>query len=184
MKKSTHGKIDGIVQERRNSSVLAMELRLSCTNSSKCFMTCKRTHDSSKHIDLIGIFMSYTIFVLTILIAYVRRHKRWLRLGVLLFMEWAQLYVKLYYLIPRTPAHPPLTIPTFSLSENCNMIYPSKIYLELNFRTSLFVHQFFMSYFLKWYFQDPTKSAIIFRTGAPIFRDWLMCARLIEEQSI
>ena len=27
--------IDGLVQERRNSSALAMELRLSCTNSSK-----------------------------------------------------------------------------------------------------------------------------------------------------
>ena len=26
--------IDGLVQERRNSSVLAMELRLSCTNPS------------------------------------------------------------------------------------------------------------------------------------------------------
>ena len=26
--------IDGLVQERRNSSALAMELRLSCTNSS------------------------------------------------------------------------------------------------------------------------------------------------------
>ena len=29
--------IDGLVQERCNSSVLAMELRLSCTNPSKCF---------------------------------------------------------------------------------------------------------------------------------------------------
>ena len=28
--------IDGLVQERRNSSALAMELRLSCTNPSKC----------------------------------------------------------------------------------------------------------------------------------------------------
>ena len=28
--------IDGLVQERRNSSALAMELRLSCTNSSIC----------------------------------------------------------------------------------------------------------------------------------------------------
>ena len=27
-------RIDGLVQERRNSSALAMELRLSCTNSS------------------------------------------------------------------------------------------------------------------------------------------------------
>ena len=27
--------IDGLVQERRNSSVLAMELRLSCTNPPK-----------------------------------------------------------------------------------------------------------------------------------------------------
>ena len=27
--------IDGLVQERRNSSALAMELRLSCTNPSK-----------------------------------------------------------------------------------------------------------------------------------------------------
>ena len=32
----TKGKIDGLVQERCNSSVLAMELRLSCTNPSKC----------------------------------------------------------------------------------------------------------------------------------------------------
>ena len=30
----TH-EIDGLVQERRNSSALAMELRLSCTNPSK-----------------------------------------------------------------------------------------------------------------------------------------------------
>ena len=29
-------KIDGLVQERRNSSALPMELRLSCTNPSKC----------------------------------------------------------------------------------------------------------------------------------------------------
>ena len=28
--------IDGLVQERRNSSALAMELRLSCTNLSRC----------------------------------------------------------------------------------------------------------------------------------------------------
>ena len=28
--------IDGFVQERRNSSALAMELRLSCTNPSIC----------------------------------------------------------------------------------------------------------------------------------------------------
>ena len=28
--------IDGLVQERRNSSALTMELRLSCTNPSKC----------------------------------------------------------------------------------------------------------------------------------------------------
>ena len=28
--------IDGLVQERRNSSALAMELRHSCTNPSKC----------------------------------------------------------------------------------------------------------------------------------------------------
>ena len=31
--------IDGLVQERRNSSALAMELRLSCTNSSIWFIT-------------------------------------------------------------------------------------------------------------------------------------------------
>ena len=31
--------IDGLVQERRNSSALAMELRLSCTNPSIC-ITC------------------------------------------------------------------------------------------------------------------------------------------------
>ena len=29
------GQIDGLVQERRNSSALAMELRLSCINPSK-----------------------------------------------------------------------------------------------------------------------------------------------------
>ena len=28
--------IDGLVQERRNSSAIAMELRLSCTNPSLC----------------------------------------------------------------------------------------------------------------------------------------------------
>ena len=33
------GKIDGLVQERCNSSALAMELRLSCTNPSKCWVT-------------------------------------------------------------------------------------------------------------------------------------------------
>ena len=32
---ATH--IDGLVQERRNSSALAMELRLSCTNPSICY---------------------------------------------------------------------------------------------------------------------------------------------------
>ena len=31
--------IDGLVQERRNSSALAMELRLSCTNPSICEWT-------------------------------------------------------------------------------------------------------------------------------------------------
>ena len=30
--------IDGLVQERRNSSALAMVLRLSCTNPSKCYL--------------------------------------------------------------------------------------------------------------------------------------------------
>ena len=30
--RSSHAHIDGLVQERRNSSALAMELRLSCTN--------------------------------------------------------------------------------------------------------------------------------------------------------
>ena len=30
------GKIDGLVQERCNSSALAMELRLSCINPSRC----------------------------------------------------------------------------------------------------------------------------------------------------
>ena len=33
--------IDGLVQERRNSSALAMELRLSCTNPSICIMSYK-----------------------------------------------------------------------------------------------------------------------------------------------
>ena len=33
-----HYQIDGLVQERRNSSALAMELLLSCTNPSKCVM--------------------------------------------------------------------------------------------------------------------------------------------------
>ena len=32
--------IDGLVQEKRNSSALAMELRLSCTNPSICILTC------------------------------------------------------------------------------------------------------------------------------------------------
>ena len=32
--------IDGLVQERRNSSVLAMELRLSCTNPSIWYVKC------------------------------------------------------------------------------------------------------------------------------------------------
>ena len=32
----SHFRIDGLVQERRNSSALAMELRLSCTNPLKC----------------------------------------------------------------------------------------------------------------------------------------------------
>ena len=32
-----HCRIDGLVQERRNSSVLAMELRLSCIDPSICF---------------------------------------------------------------------------------------------------------------------------------------------------
>ena len=32
------GYIDGLVQERRNSSALAMELRLSCTNPSICYL--------------------------------------------------------------------------------------------------------------------------------------------------
>ena len=30
--------VDGLVQERRNSSALAMDLHLSCTNPSKCFV--------------------------------------------------------------------------------------------------------------------------------------------------
>ena len=34
----THHDIGGLVQERRNSSELAMELRLSCTNSSTCYL--------------------------------------------------------------------------------------------------------------------------------------------------
>ena len=33
--------IDGLVQERRNSSALAMELRLSCTNLSTCIPSSK-----------------------------------------------------------------------------------------------------------------------------------------------
>ena len=32
--------IDGLVQERHNSSVLAMELRLSCANPSICDILC------------------------------------------------------------------------------------------------------------------------------------------------
>ena len=35
--------IDGLVQERRNSSALAMELRLSCTNPSIYQFPCKKT---------------------------------------------------------------------------------------------------------------------------------------------
>ena len=31
--------INGLVQERHNSSALAMELRLSCTNTTICFYT-------------------------------------------------------------------------------------------------------------------------------------------------
>ena len=30
-------RVDGLVQERRNSSVLEMELRRSCTNPSRCW---------------------------------------------------------------------------------------------------------------------------------------------------
>ena len=37
---SQHPYIDGFVQERRNSSALAMELRLSCTNPSICNPGC------------------------------------------------------------------------------------------------------------------------------------------------
>ena len=33
---ATHGYVDGLAQERRNSSALTMELRLSYTNPSKC----------------------------------------------------------------------------------------------------------------------------------------------------
>ena len=41
----TNYQYDGLVQERRNSSVLAMELRLSCTNPSN-----KILRNSSQHI--------------------------------------------------------------------------------------------------------------------------------------
>ena len=42
MKNAWHGikQISGLVQERRNSSAFAMELHLSCTNSSKWCMSC------------------------------------------------------------------------------------------------------------------------------------------------
>ena len=43
--KGIHHQIDGLVQERRNSSVLAMELRLSCTNSSKCYSNISSIHE-------------------------------------------------------------------------------------------------------------------------------------------
>ena len=47
--------IDGLVQERRNSSVLAMELRLSCTNPSICSVECVSKNNSILSI----IFLCY-----------------------------------------------------------------------------------------------------------------------------
>ena len=53
-------KIDELVQKRRNSSALAMELRLSCISSSKCYMVLSEAGCSMKDVTRKGILlMSY-----------------------------------------------------------------------------------------------------------------------------
>ena len=49
--------IDGLVQERRNSSALAMELRLSCINPTKCARPWHITYpfDRNQHFSPSGL---------------------------------------------------------------------------------------------------------------------------------
>ena len=55
-----HGKhIDGLVQERRNSSALAMELRLSCTNASIC--NCIKLYEEWRGIVVVALFTCHTL---------------------------------------------------------------------------------------------------------------------------
>ena len=48
----TYHQLDGLVQERRNSSVLAMELRLSCINPSNWSLWDKLQWDGNEDIKL------------------------------------------------------------------------------------------------------------------------------------
>ena len=57
---------DGLVQERRNSSALAMELHLSCTNPSTLYVfTNIETHDSGVTKSMTGEASRVHIFDLT-----------------------------------------------------------------------------------------------------------------------
>ena len=51
--------VDGIVQERRNSSVLAMELRLSCINPSRCFCEFKLQSNSASATVMLYAILCY-----------------------------------------------------------------------------------------------------------------------------
>ena len=56
--------IDGLVQERRNSSALAMELRLSCTNPSRWCARCKQLDTNTPCIERMKIYwFHYTCFI-------------------------------------------------------------------------------------------------------------------------
>ena len=51
--------IDGLVQERRNSSALVMELRLACTNPLIC--NCIKSYEERRGIVVVALFTCHTL---------------------------------------------------------------------------------------------------------------------------